>query len=121
MDKLKEDEHSLRRMIKVLRNKCTPQPPIHGENGVVFSVADKAEAFADNLERKCSPNWYNVDLDHVESIDRQVRRRFRGSTLSLRVTRQAEVEQRIQNQTGLLTGSGKSYITAVLSTPVEGS
>lgn len=78
LERLEEDDHSLWRMTKILRNKSTPMPPIHSVNGVVYTDNDKAEAFADTLELQCSPNFdEDLDLDHVERIESNVRRQLR--------------------------------------------
>ncbi|KAH1009016.1 hypothetical protein HUJ04_001445 [Dendroctonus ponderosae] len=42
-------------------------PPIHGERGLVYMDEEKAEAFADSLERQFSPNMFQTDdLDFEE-------------------------------------------------------
>ncbi|ERL95832.1 hypothetical protein D910_00412, partial [Dendroctonus ponderosae] len=45
-------------------------PPIHGERGLVYLDEEKAEAFADSLERQFSPNISeNDNLDFEEEVD----------------------------------------------------
>lgn len=76
LEELTTEDCSLWRMTKVLRNQRKPLPPIHGEDGVVYTDEEKAEAFALNLERQCSPNWEHADPDFVELIERCVERRL---------------------------------------------
>ncbi|KAF2882478.1 hypothetical protein ILUMI_23703 [Ignelater luminosus] len=64
-------------MAKVLRNKWSPIPPIHGERDLAYSDEQKIEAFADNLERQCSPNYANADVQHIGRIHRRVRTMLR--------------------------------------------
>ncbi|ERL94564.1 hypothetical protein D910_11841 [Dendroctonus ponderosae] len=56
---------------KAMRGKTkTHFPPIHGERGVVYLDEEKAEAFADSLERQFSPNISeNDNLDFEEEVD----------------------------------------------------
>ncbi|KAH1004454.1 hypothetical protein HUJ05_005263 [Dendroctonus ponderosae] len=45
-------------------------PPIHGERGLVYTDEEKAEAFADSLERQFSPNMsLTDDLDFEEEVE----------------------------------------------------
>lgn len=96
LDSLEDDDRSYWRMAKALRNKSAHMPPIHGENGVVFSVPEKAEAFADSFERQCTPNFVGADLDHIELVEAEVRRKLRDHGGHLRPTNPAEVKNRIQ-------------------------
>ncbi|ENN79613.1 hypothetical protein YQE_03940, partial [Dendroctonus ponderosae] len=54
-------------------------PPIHGERGLVYTDEEKAEAFADSLERQFSPNMSQTDdldfKEEVENIHREIRHR----------------------------------------------
>ncbi|GJQ70625.1 hypothetical protein Trydic_g23016 [Trypoxylus dichotomus] len=59
------------RAVKALKGQRVPVPPIHGARGVAFTTEDKAEAFAETLERQCSPVYENVD--RIRRIHRQVR------------------------------------------------
>ncbi|ERL87484.1 hypothetical protein D910_04876 [Dendroctonus ponderosae] len=45
-------------------------PPIHGERGLVYTDEEKAEAFADYLERQFSPNMSQTDDPHFEEEER---------------------------------------------------
>ncbi|GJQ76480.1 hypothetical protein Trydic_g2192 [Trypoxylus dichotomus] len=42
--------------------------PIHEARCVAFSTEDKAEAFAETLERQCSPVYENVDVNRIGLI-----------------------------------------------------
>nr|XP_015839724.1 PREDICTED: uncharacterized protein LOC107398821 [Tribolium castaneum] len=59
-------------MSRVLRSDRKPLPPIHSENGIVFTDEEKAEAFALSMSRQCSLNLTNADLEHVEEIEDHV-------------------------------------------------
>ncbi|ERL89075.1 hypothetical protein D910_06452 [Dendroctonus ponderosae] len=56
---------------KAMRGKTkTHFPPIHGERGVVYLDEEKAEAFADSLERQISSNISeNDNLNFEEEVD----------------------------------------------------
>ena len=43
----------------------------------MHTVPQKAEAFADNLELQCNPNYIDADLDHINEINRSVQRKLR--------------------------------------------
>ena len=47
-------------MARVLTGKKTEVPPIHGRNGIAYSIEEKTEAFADQMEERFRPN---VDFD----------------------------------------------------------
>lgn len=51
-----------------------PTSTLHSQNGRVYTDKNKAEAFANSLEDQCSPNYYNLDEDHVRLVDRTVTR-----------------------------------------------
>ncbi|GJQ79543.1 hypothetical protein Trydic_g16390 [Trypoxylus dichotomus] len=61
------------RTVKALKEQRVPVPPIHGARGIAFTTEDKAEAFAETLERQCSPVYENADMDRIGRIHRQVR------------------------------------------------
>ncbi|GJQ88801.1 hypothetical protein Trydic_g13294 [Trypoxylus dichotomus] len=50
-----------------------PVPLINGARDVAFTTEDKAESFAEALERQCSPVYENADVDRIGRIHRQVR------------------------------------------------
>ncbi|GJQ71904.1 hypothetical protein Trydic_g3013 [Trypoxylus dichotomus] len=56
-----------------LKEERVPVPPIHAARGVAFTTEDKAEVFAETLERQCSPVHENVDVERIGRIHRQVR------------------------------------------------
>ena len=43
-------------MAKVLIKKKREVPLIHGRNGIAYSIEEKAEAFADQMEEQFRPN-----------------------------------------------------------------
>lgn len=60
---------------RALRNRRKPMPPIHGENGLVYTHQDKAEAHADSLELQCRENQLeDEDEDWADDVERRVRR-----------------------------------------------
>ncbi|KYB24750.1 putative RNA-directed DNA polymerase from transposon X-element-like protein, partial [Tribolium castaneum] len=72
LQSLTTEDNSVWRMSRVLRSDRKPLPPIHSENGIVFTDEEKAEAFALSMSRQCSLNLTNADLDHVEEIEDHV-------------------------------------------------
>lgn len=70
---MEEDTQPFWRMTVLLRNKSVRIPNIHGENDLVYEVADKPEAFTDCMECKCNLNYEDADLYHVEEIEADVR------------------------------------------------
>jgi len=77
---LQTEDNSLWRLQKVLRNPYKPLSPIHGTQGVKYTNADKAEAFADSLEAQCKPVYDDADLNHIERIHRIVIRDLNDET-----------------------------------------
>ncbi|GJQ66609.1 hypothetical protein Trydic_g4581 [Trypoxylus dichotomus] len=61
------------RVVRVLKGQRVPVPPIQGARGVAFTTEDTAEAFAETLERQCSPVYEYVDVDRIGRNHRQVR------------------------------------------------
>ncbi|GJQ65017.1 hypothetical protein Trydic_g23195 [Trypoxylus dichotomus] len=59
--------------VKVLKRQRVPVPLIHGSRGVAFTTEDKAEGFAEALERQYSTVYENADVDRIGRIHRQVR------------------------------------------------
>lgn len=112
LESLATEDKSLWRMTKILRHKRTTMPPIHGTTGVVFTEKQKAEAFADNLETQCSPNYTHADLDHIEQINRGVRKALRDTEDSeiIRPTSPSEVRTIIK-QLKIKKAPGKDGIT----------
>ncbi|KAF2901853.1 hypothetical protein ILUMI_04328 [Ignelater luminosus] len=73
---LKPQDNSIWKLTRCLRGK-KKIPAIHDEYGLVYSNEDKAEEFADNLQKQCSLNYDNIDLDFVARINRDVRTKLR--------------------------------------------
>lgn len=65
-------DQSLWGMTRSLKRAKTINRPIHGENGLVFTEAEKAEALADALERQFTDNLEPTDDDFEEIIETQV-------------------------------------------------
>ena len=74
IDSLENDSRAFWRMTRALRSKNSPIPPIHGENGIALTDENKAEAFAEALEKRCSLNLQDADLDFIVATERTVRR-----------------------------------------------
>lgn len=51
---------------------------LYGENGLVYSDADKAEILADSLKLQCTPTYENIDVDH-KVLQHDKFRHVRGS------------------------------------------
>ncbi|GJQ85884.1 hypothetical protein Trydic_g15340 [Trypoxylus dichotomus] len=63
MERASESPSEFWRAVKALKGQRVPVPPIHGARGVAFTTEDKPEAFAETLERQCSPVYEKVDVD----------------------------------------------------------
>ncbi|GJQ75263.1 hypothetical protein Trydic_g9861 [Trypoxylus dichotomus] len=50
-----------------------PIPQIYGARGVAFTTEDKAVAFTETLERQCSPDYENADVNRIGRIHYRVR------------------------------------------------
>uniref|UniRef100_V5GNF3 Putative RNA-directed DNA polymerase from transposon X-element n=1 Tax=Anoplophora glabripennis TaxID=217634 RepID=V5GNF3_ANOGL len=75
LESLNPEDRSLWTMQRALRTTRKPMPPIHGENGIVYTRYEKAEAFADSLELQCRENLLDdEDEDHADEVERRVRR-----------------------------------------------
>ncbi|GJQ65865.1 hypothetical protein Trydic_g3967 [Trypoxylus dichotomus] len=74
MNQASESTSAFWRAAKIMKCRRTPMPPIHGERGIAYSNEDKAEAFAEALEKQCSPNYEDADVDHIGRVHRRVRR-----------------------------------------------
>ncbi|GJQ75498.1 hypothetical protein Trydic_g17585 [Trypoxylus dichotomus] len=74
MNQASESTSAFWRAAKIMKCRRTPMPPIHGERGIAYSDEDKAEAFAEALEKQCSPNYEDADVDHIGRVHRRVRR-----------------------------------------------
>nr|CAH7748460.1 unnamed protein product [Callosobruchus chinensis] len=71
----------MRNLQKILRKRSKPLPVLHGENGIVYTMQEKAEAFADCLERQCRLYSHpDEDDDFVEEVERRARRAARTAS-----------------------------------------
>lgn len=68
---------TLWRMARILRNDKRPMPPIRGTRGMVHAPEDKAEVLAETLEHQCRPSQQNVNLEHIEQVEREVGQQLR--------------------------------------------
>ncbi|GFW55145.1 hypothetical protein TNCV_784041 [Trichonephila clavipes] len=55
-------------------------PPLLGYRGLVYDTLDKANLFAETLEETFTENPEPYDDDHIEDVERQVRRFFRTTS-----------------------------------------
>ncbi|KAJ8910286.1 hypothetical protein NQ315_016103, partial [Exocentrus adspersus] len=63
-----------RRTQKALKTRRRPVPPLHGEQGIVHTNRDKAEAFADSLELQCRENQLDDEHEeHTALVERRAR------------------------------------------------
>ncbi|XP_023311276.1 uncharacterized protein LOC111691953 [Anoplophora glabripennis] len=75
LESLNPEDRILWTMQWALRTTRKPMPPIHGNNGIVYTRYEKAEAFADSLELQCRENLLDdEDEDHADEVERRVRR-----------------------------------------------
>ena len=65
-------DNSIWKVTKNLTRPYTPTPSLHGENGLVYSSTDKANALADSLEKSFQPNTTPADPLHDRNVKRIV-------------------------------------------------
>ncbi|KAJ8911291.1 hypothetical protein NQ315_015294 [Exocentrus adspersus] len=66
VESLNPRDNSLWKTQKALKTRRRPVPPLHGEQGIVHTNRDKAEAFADSLELQCRENQLDdEDEEHT--------------------------------------------------------
>lgn len=66
---LDTENHGHWRVAQSLRRVKHANYPLTGKNGLHFSPPDKAELFADSLEKQCSPNPPDPSIsDHIEHV-----------------------------------------------------
>lgn len=68
---LNPEDGGLWKISKFFRTDSSTYPPLSTPLGIVCSDAEKAEAFADNLETECRNNDNDEDMDVTDSINRQ--------------------------------------------------
>ncbi|GLV34056.1 hypothetical protein CBL_05076 [Carabus blaptoides fortunei] len=89
LQSLSKEDNSLWRMTKILRNRTQTIPPIHSDHGIVYRPSDKAEAFADNLEKQCTDElqeWYDkwrININATKSAVILFSRRKRRPTTNI--------------------------------------
>ncbi|XP_046686525.1 uncharacterized protein LOC124372201 [Homalodisca vitripennis] len=66
LSSLELEDGSAWKTAKILRSEKSTHQPLHGQQGLVYSATDKAEAFADTMEEQFSPNADIYDDDHCE-------------------------------------------------------
>lgn len=72
---LNTEDNSIWRMTKALKSERQRFPPIHGSSGrIVYTDEEKAEEFADSLQLQCRTNLEDADDDHMDLVERQVRK-----------------------------------------------
>ena len=57
------------RLAKILRSEKKTNQPLRGERGLVYTAAEKAEAFADAMEDQFTPNADIFDDDHCDYVE----------------------------------------------------
>ncbi|KAJ8910281.1 hypothetical protein NQ315_016098 [Exocentrus adspersus] len=74
VESLNPRDNSLWKTQKALKTRRRPVPPLHGEQGIVHTNRDKAEAFADSLELQCRENQLDdEDEEHTALVERRAR------------------------------------------------
>ncbi|KAJ8913997.1 hypothetical protein NQ315_012020 [Exocentrus adspersus] len=75
VESLNPRDNSLWKTQKALKTRRRPVPPLHGEQGIVHTNRDKAEAFADSLELQCRENQLDdEDEEHTALMERRAMR-----------------------------------------------
>ncbi|GFT55630.1 RNA-directed DNA polymerase from mobile element jockey [Trichonephila clavipes] len=76
-DLLDEANHNIDRLhnlIKMKKKKQITYPPLLGYRGLVYGTLEKANLFADTLEESFKENADPYDDEHIEKVERKVRR-----------------------------------------------
>ncbi|KAJ8912970.1 hypothetical protein NQ315_000026 [Exocentrus adspersus] len=74
VESLNPRDNSLWKTQKALKTRRRPVLPLHGEQGIVHTNRDKAEAFADSLELQCRENQLDdEDEEHTALVERRAR------------------------------------------------
>jgi len=76
LETLNAQDRSVWKTCRALKKKRKPIPPLHGQNGIVYLNEDKAETFADCLERQFQEN--DTDDLEAEQWETEVERRARN-------------------------------------------
>ncbi|KAJ8911153.1 hypothetical protein NQ315_008338 [Exocentrus adspersus] len=75
VESLNPRDNSLWKTQKALKTRRRPVPPLQGEQGIVHTNRDKAEAFADSLELQCRENQLDdEDEEHTALVERRAMR-----------------------------------------------
>lgn len=63
------EDNSIWKMSRALKRDKITNKPLHGENGLVYTEKEKAEALADTLEKQFTNNLEPCDDDHEETVE----------------------------------------------------
>ncbi|GFW15504.1 probable RNA-directed DNA polymerase from transposon X-element [Trichonephila clavipes] len=75
--------NNVHKFIARMNRKPVSYPPLLGSQGLVFGTREKADLFVDALEESFQENRTPYDDDHIDEVDRVVRRFLRRNTPSL--------------------------------------
>ncbi|GFT51197.1 probable RNA-directed DNA polymerase from transposon BS [Trichonephila clavipes] len=72
--------NNIHKFIARMNRKPVSYPPLLGSQGLVFGTREKADLFVDTLEDSFQENRTPYDNDHIDEVDRVVRRFLRRNT-----------------------------------------
>ncbi|GFY31951.1 probable RNA-directed DNA polymerase from transposon X-element [Trichonephila clavipes] len=75
-----DSPNDIHKFIARMNRKPVSYPPLLGSQGLVFGTREKADLFVDALEDSFQENRTPYDDDHIDEVDRVVRRFLRRNT-----------------------------------------
>ncbi|GFV51029.1 probable RNA-directed DNA polymerase from transposon X-element [Trichonephila clavipes] len=83
--------NNIHKFIARMNRKPVSYPPLLGSQGLVFGTREKADLFVDTLEDSFQENRTPYDDDHIDEVDRVVRRFLRRNTPATPLTSPNEI------------------------------
>ncbi|GFV77796.1 probable RNA-directed DNA polymerase from transposon X-element [Trichonephila clavipes] len=110
--------NNVHKFIARMNRKPVSYPPLLGSQGLVFGTREKADLFVDTLEDSFQENRTPYDNDHIDEVDRVVRRFLRRNTPAtppslLQARLQHNLQARLQKSPGI--GPSQKYSIEVTS------
>ncbi|GFT65852.1 nucleic-acid-binding protein from transposon X-element [Trichonephila clavipes] len=103
--------NNIHKFIARMNRKPVSYPPLLGSQGLVFGTREKADLFVDTLEDSFQENRTPYDNDHIDEVDRVVRR-FPSPTLRLHpLTSPNEISEIIKSSTARKPRDRTKFLT----------
>jgi hypothetical protein len=104
------------------RKDAAPPRPLHGTHGLVYTAVEKAEVFADSLERQCREVEDNTNDNLVRQVKRHLRQTINDKPITrLKFTSPKEIQTILKNlKIGKAPGPDGITNTALRLLPAKG-